>query len=816
MEGFEYPKLTPLDDIKEITYNNNDVCHLNPVTENNDNNYGYFCTMNYNKDLDFDEKNYSNDTIMDLYPNSLSSENNEEPGIDQPEENEQDNNLQNNNDKTTESEKNENNENASEKNSLNCNEINNNPKQAKTKKRKKKYFKTSTQKIEITAKEISKLALIEKRLNYKPPKVKPKTLKQNLNTINFTTINKSLKENQIIRSSSDTKVNTITSPLKLIKYPKLKPITHETYLAQQLNKKEIYEQHLIKIRKQFAEKKYLTPEAKKFQYVIIPGNASYLIKRCFNHRSNWKESESLVSSIFNFKWQQLNFKNEFRNLSKIESIPQIINHFEFNMDIANKSNLFSTLFSYCEYNHINIFKYVPFTILINQNNQNEHKFKDVFLNIEKYITNYSNISSLKLNKVNNNDYKDTSYNHFFYVPNQYFHLKSKPKSEYYIETGCKTNLVIPHTHYNGKNLWIIKASNLNRGQCIRVVDSLDKAHEIIQTFQEGITLQGKNKDKEENNIQINSMAGNASHIPPNYVFKTDKIIIQKYIERPFLYKNRKCDMRIWVLLTHDLKVYVFKEGHLKTCSANFDINNNKDAFIHITNYSYQKHCADFQKFEKGNEVSFHDFQKELDLNYAEKKINVYKDIMDKVKEIIKLTMMSVKKRINANNRQYCFEIFGYDFMMDEEFNMFLIEINMNPGIEESSPWIKAIVPRMLDDALRLTVDKVFNTKYEFNEDVKKITIEECSNEIKGNKDIVEIIRDKEVDEIGNESIHKETQTKDNKHKVYNYNSPFPVPGYEPGENLWDLVCDLQNIDKTQSFTGIKHLISKRKQTEQTN
>ena len=151
----------------------------------------------------------------------------------------------------------------------------------------------------------------------------------------------------------------------------------------------------------------------------------------------------------------------------------------------------------------------------------------------QYITNYSNISLLKLNKVNNNDYKDTPYNHFFYVPNQYFHLKSKPKSEYYIETGCKTNLVIPHTHYNGKNLWIIKASNLNRGQCIRVVDSLDKAHEIIQTFQEGITLQGNNKDKEENNIQINSMAGSASHIPPNHVFKTDKIIIQKYIERPF-------------------------------------------------------------------------------------------------------------------------------------------------------------------------------------------------------------------------------------------------------------------------------------------
>ena len=155
-------------------------------------------------------------------------------------------------------------------------------------------------------------------------------------------------------------------------------------------------------------------------------------------------------------------------------------------------------------------------------------------------------------------------------------------------------------------------------------------------------------------------------------------------------------------------------------------------------------------------------------------------------------------------------------MMDEEFNMFLIEINMNPGIEESSPWIKAIVPRMLDDALRLTVDKVFNTKYEFDEDVKKITIEECSNEIKGNGNIIEILRHKDVDEIGNEVEHKDNDHKDNKQKVFNYNSPFPVPGYEHDENLWELVCDLQNSDKTQSFTGIKHLISKRKHNEQTN
>ena len=85
--------------------------------------------------------------------------------------------------------------------------------------------------------------------------------------------------------------------------------------------------------------------------------------------------------------------------------------------------------------------------------------------------------------------------------------------------------------------------------------------------------------------------------------------------------------------------------------------------------------------------------------------------MKQIKHIIEISMKCAKYQINCNKRKYSFEIFGYDFMLDAEFNLFLIEINTNPGLEESSPWIKVIVPRMLDDALRLTIDVLFDTKY---------------------------------------------------------------------------------------------------------
>ena len=343
------------------------------------------------------------------------------------------------------------------------------------------------------------------------------------------------------------------------------------------------------------------------------------------------------------------------------------------------------------------------------------------------------------------------------------------------------------------------------------------------------------------------------------LYQSNKIIIQKYIENPLLYKGRKCDMRIWVLVTHRMKVYVVKEGHLKTCSVDYDINS-KDSYTHITNYSFQKHCANFQKFEKGNEVPFYDFQSFLDEKYKDKHYSVKNDLMKQIKEIIEITMKCAKYQLNANKRKYSFEIFGYDFMLDADFNLFLIEINTNPGLEESSPWIKTIVPRMLDDALRLTIDVLFDTKYDHSlnykdenkdKDYRNTIIEEEKNNLTpipvDNKPIQNtntnnytnvIINTKQIEQSPQPEtqIKKEEEKKNNEDNTNNtkpvnnneekkeenkkYISPFPVPGYEDDENLWDYICDLTEKDsfeiaqeqkKETTYTGIKHLIKRKKQ-----
>jgi D-alanine-D-alanine ligase-like ATP-grasp enzyme len=55
--------------------------------------------------------------------------------------------------------------------------------------------------------------------------------------------------------------------------------------------------------------------------------------------------------------------------------------------------------------------------------------------------------------------------------------------------------------------------------------------------------------------------------------------------------------------------------------------------------------------------------------------------MSAMKNIIKMSVLSVKRKINRLERDNCFEIFGYDFMVDEkDYKPWLIEVNTNPCI----------------------------------------------------------------------------------------------------------------------------------------
>ena len=97
--------------------------------------------------------------------------------------------------------------------------------------------------------------------------------------------------------------------------------------------------------------------------------------------------------------------------------------------------------------------------------------------------------------------------------------------------------------------------------------------------------------------------------------------------------------------------------------------------------------------------------------------------------IVRITGGAAKGKMNFLNRKYCFEIFGYDFIIDEKYEPFLLEINTNPGLEISSPLINELLPRMIDDAFKLTIDKEFTRSYKYSNEPSKFHVEGYDDKI---------------------------------------------------------------------------------------
>ena len=76
--------------------------------------------------------------------------------------------------------------------------------------------------------------------------------------------------------------------------------------------------------------------------------------------------------------------------------------------------------------------------------------------------------------------------------------------------------------------------------------------------------------------------------------KPRTFIIQKYIEKPLLYKSRKFDIRHYLLMTcfnGMIKAYWYPEGYIRTSSSIFTLKRNTNLNIHLTNDAVQKKCS---------------------------------------------------------------------------------------------------------------------------------------------------------------------------------------------------------------------------------
>ena len=199
----------------------------------------------------------------------------------------------------------------------------------------------------------------------------------------------------------------------------------------------------------------------------------------------------------------------------------------------------------------------------------------------------------------------------------------------------------------------------------------------------------------------------------NQVSYGEIMIIQKYITNPLLLEGFKFDLRLYILITSfsPLEAFLYKEGFARMSTVPFSLNPDKlhNKFIHLTNASIQKHNQNskldsLDNILGGSKICLKTLIERLG------KLGVNWDkIWQQIIELILKSLIAVQGEIPSY--PCCFDLVGYDDMIDEDLQTWLVEINSSPSLARENYLDDLVKQQLIDDTLEL-VDPVYFNKIE--------------------------------------------------------------------------------------------------------
>ena len=233
---------------------------------------------------------------------------------------------------------------------------------------------------------------------------------------------------------------------------------------------------------------------------------------------------------------------------------------------------------------------------------------------------------------------------------------------------------LPQYELNGfRNIWILKPSNLSRGRGVTCVDSLLPI---------------------EQSLSATNDTG---------------LVVQKYIENPMIINQRKFDIRQWVLVTslNPLIIWIWKEPYIRFGAEDYRIDDLNNIYSHLTNNSIAKHSSQYKNDTRFKEDMWtcDDFEKFLGKGK-------WKEIHEKMKNAIICSFYAAHHEIKQRENSH--ELYGYDFMIDVDFNVYLIEVNASPALDYSTKITEKEVKSMVKDLIEIVIDNNNGKNYKVN------------------------------------------------------------------------------------------------------
>lgn len=229
------------------------------------------------------------------------------------------------------------------------------------------------------------------------------------------------------------------------------------------------------------------------------------------------------------------------------------------------------------------------------------------------------------------------------------------------------------------NLWIVKPTNSCQGKGIFIIDDI-------------------------------------SEVPLD-----EPCIISRYIPNPLLINGLKFDIRLYVLVTSmdPLRIHVFHEGLARFASEEYSLTTIKsNKFSHLTNYSINKKS---EKFVQNTDANQGDEGHKWSLSALCKhfeQMGIDNDLLwSKIYDVIIKSIISVEGSVTQHlkrmqTRNNCFELFGFDILIDSNLKPWLVEVNLSPSLACDSPLDFKIKQQVFTSTMNLICMKKFDRRRE--------------------------------------------------------------------------------------------------------
>jgi len=193
-------------------------------------------------------------------------------------------------------------------------------------------------------------------------------------------------------------------------------------------------------------------------------------------------------------------------------------------------------------------------------------------------------------------------------------------------------------------------------------------------------------------------------------------VVQRYVHKPYLIDGLKFDLRIYVLVygCDPLRIYIYKEGLARLATDPYVVPtglNLNNLFMHLTNYAINKNSENFvfntdaDKADVGHKRSL-----SFVWQYVDEHGGNSKELQDRIRDAIIKTLCSVQPQLADSYRSFqpnddkndkCFEILGFDILLDHKLKPWLLEVNHSPSFTTDTPFDVKIKSELLTDTIKI-------------------------------------------------------------------------------------------------------------------